>query len=346
MTIKVHFTGPLGYRLRSAAELSNAIAAVTTRRSLKGRRRPGWNWFMEVGRQFLKRQLKAAFQMRDARQARRYLDSIVISSPGPALNIRPVTHQKFRGNWFCGGPVEAGVTLLYFHGGGYSFYPRAYTTFITQLTLAAKSRTFALDYSLSPEYRFPVQLEESMDAYRWLLNSGIDPDNLVLLGDSAGGNLALAMLLTARDARLPMPALAVLLSPATDFETNYTSMVTNEDSDWIDQNMLARWANSFCDASQHADPLVSPIRADLRGLPPIYMQAGKAEILYDSIHAFADQALAQGADLVLESWDDMNHVFQIFAPDVPQSVEALHRIGQVIDARVRNHEAAEAVLSS
>ena len=134
------------------------------------------------------------------------------------------------------------ATVLYFHGGGYSFYPRAYANFIALITLAAKSRTFALDYRLSPEHRFPAQLEDALNAYRWLLETGVDPDHLVLAGDSAGGNLALALLLAARDSKLPLPALAIALSPPTDFETNHASIVRNQDSDWIDKRMLDQWA--------------------------------------------------------------------------------------------------------
>ena len=99
--------------------------------------------------------------------------------------------------------------------------------------------------------------------------------------------------------------------------------------------MLQQWADWFCDAAQRRDPLVSPLRADLSGLPPIYIQAGRAEILYDSIQAFADRAQKQGADVVLETWENMNHVFQMFGLDSPQSAEALQKIAQVIDERVK-----------
>ena len=92
--------------------------------------------------------------------------------------------------------------------------------------------------------------------------------------------------------------------------------------------MLEQWADWFCERAERWHPLVSPVWADLRGLPPIYIQAGGAEILYDSIQAFADRARKQGADVVLETWKNMNHVFQMFGPDVPQSAEALRRLGK------------------
>lgn len=209
---------------------------------------------------------------------------------------------------------------------------------IALITVAAKSRTYALDYRLSPEHRFPAQLEDAFQAYRWLLDSGVAAHELVIAGDSAGGNLTLALLLTIRDAKLPLPALAVALSPATDFDlgtgpmANGTSLCDNEAWDWIDRRMLVHWADWFCSPAQKRDPLVSPIYADLRGLPPIYIQAGGAEILYDSIQAFAQRAREQGANVTLDIWPTMNHDFQMFGYHAPQSREALQRIGAFVGA--------------
>ena len=354
MTARINFRGPPRYRLRSAAELSQAIFEASARRTIKGPRLPGWTWFVEVATEVLKRQTLVAFQMSDVTEARRYLDSVVFVSPALSeVSITPVVEEKFRGSWFAGkdSAGESGkkneprVNVLYFHGGGYSYYPQAYSNFIALITLAAKSRTFALDYRLSPEHRFPAQLEDALNAYRWLLGMGVDPESLIVAGDSAGGNLTLALLLAARESKLPLPALAIALSPPTDLEAVFieTELSSRPSVDWIDKPMLEQWSKWFCDAAESRNPLVSPLRADLRGLPPIYIQAGRAEILYSSIQAFADRARQQGADVVLESWEDMTHVFQMFGLDSPQSAEALRKIGQAIDARVRGQKDREAV---
>jgi acetyl esterase/lipase len=346
MTARIHFSGPHRYRLRSAAELSQTILEASARRALKGPRLPGWNWFVELATAVLKQQTLTALRLGDVKEARRYLDSVMISSPALSeVSITPVAHEKFRGSWFAAKRVagkneEPGVSVLYFHGGGYSFYPRAYANFIALITQAAKSRTFALDYRLTPEHRFPAQLEDALNAYRWLLENGADPARLIFAGDSAGGNLTLALLLAAREAKLPLPALALVLSPPTDFDPDH---IGTGDFDWIEKPMLKQWADWFCDSAERRNPLVSPLWADLRGLPPIYIQAGRVEILYSSIQAFVDHAQKQGADVVLESWEDMNHDFQMFGSDSPQSAEALRRIEQVIDARVRKQKNMEAV---
>jgi epsilon-lactone hydrolase len=344
MTIQIHFTGPIQYRLQRAAELSRSLVEVSTRRTFKGPRRPGWNWFVELGTHVLRRQLITAFNMTDVKRARTYLDSVVISSQACSeVVLANVVQEKFRGTWVAGKRAQSGVTVLYLHGGGYSFYPRAYAHFVALITLAAEAKTFALDYRLAPEHRFPAQLEDALSAYRWLLETGTDPEDLVIIGDSAGGNLALALLLAARDSHLALPALAIVLSPATDFVSDYPSISSNQEFDWINERMLRSWAEWFCDPAQRKDPFVSPLRADLRDLPPIHMQAGRCEILHDSIQAFADRGRSQGADVILESWEDMTHVFQMFGADAPQSSAALRRIGEVINMRVRGREKKKTV---
>jgi len=341
MVSQIYFAGPVEYRLRSAADAGRAIAQASAHRILHGPKRPGWNWYMETGTEILKKQVTSALTCGSVTDARKYLDAMLIHFPALAeVNITPMTEEKFRGTWFLGHHGPSSTTLLYLHGGGYSFYPRAYAGFIAQITLAAKSRTFALDYRLAPEHRFPAQLDDAVHAYRWLLQGNVDPCHLVVAGDSAGANLTLALLLKLRELALPLPALAVVLSPPTNFESE---AIGSDDFDWISKPALLQWRDWFCDGAQRRDPLVSPLRADLRGLPLIYVQAGRCEVLYDSIRAFADRADSQGADLILESWEDMNHVFQIFGPEVPQSVEALKRIGDVISRRTLPRERKEPV---
>jgi acetyl esterase/lipase len=336
MFARIDFQGTVRYRIRSAAQLAGTVTTVTTRRLLKGPRRPGWNWWVEVATELLNRQLRAAFEMNAVQEARSFLDSMVVRSPALSqVTITPLSQQKFKGAWFVGKDAQPQVTVLYLHGGGYSFYPKSYANLIALITLAAQSKTLALDYRLSPEHRFPFQLEDAVHAYRWLLDT-VEPENVVVAGDSAGGNLALALLLRAREAKLPLPSLAIALSPATDF----TIQPASDDCDWIEPRMLARWAGWFCDSAQNCDALVSPALADLRGLPPIYIQAGGCEVLYDSIRAFAEVARRHGAEVTLDAWEDMNHDFQLFGPDAPQSAEALRRIGEVIGARAAGRQIA------
>jgi acetyl esterase/lipase len=311
-----------------------------------GPRCASWNLAAELGTEILKRHLQAAFGMRDVNEARSYLDSL--AQPSRALSqVRTtnVVEENFKGSWVLPDNANCDVTILYLHGGGYSFYPRSfYDNLAAMIALAARSRIFALDYRLSPEYKFPAQLEDATNAYRWLLGQGADPRRLAVAGDSAGGNLTLALLLSLRDSKLPLPALAVCLSPAVDFEGRDAGAPGSSEYDWITQPMALQWADWFCTEQQRSDPLVSPLHADLRGLPPIYIQAGGSEILLPGIQTFVQRAREQGADVVLEIWEAMNHDFQALGEDVPQSAEAIRRIGEVVASRLRQKNEQPAAL--
>ena len=224
MNARIHFTGPIRYRLRCAAELMQAVLEVSARRAVQ-RPTPAE---LELVRGTGDTNVEAA-------DACRFPDgrcegSASLSGFGCDQFAGTVRGEHYagragevQGKLVCRQEHRAACTVLYFHGGGYSFYPQAYANFIALITQAAKSRTFALDYRLSPEHRFPAQLEDALNAYRWLLETGADPESLIFAGDSAGGNLALALLLAVRDRKLPLPALAVALSPPTDFESRPAS---------------------------------------------------------------------------------------------------------------------------
>jgi acetyl esterase/lipase len=137
--------------------------------------------------------------------------------------------------------------------------------------------------------------------------------------------------------QLPLPALAIALSPPTDFATDWPSFTQNAKYDWIQKPMLEKWAESFCSVQDRRNPLVSLSQADFTHLCPIYVQYGEAEILRDSIQDFAKHANSQAAKVTFESWPEMNHVFQIFGTYSPQSAEALSRIGKVIHEFVSPH---------
>jgi acetyl esterase/lipase len=333
---RLQFSGPGQYRAKSVAILCRATADVCLRRLLKGPRCPSWNLAAELSTEILKRQLVVAFEMPDLNEARRYLESVTIESH--ALSKVTTTDnslENFKGSWFVPRDLDSATTILYLHGGGYSFYPKsAYRNMAAMIATTAKAKLFALDYRLSPEHKFPAQLTDATNAYRWLLNMGVNPQQLVIAGDSAGGNLTLASLLSLRDLKLPLPALAICLSPATDFESRGVGAPPSTDFDWITQKMAVKWADWYCSPEERCNPLVSPLNANLQGLPPIYIQAGGAEILLPSMQMFVERAKVQGADVILETWPGMNHDFQMFGYDVPQSAEAIARIGEVIASHI------------
>jgi monoterpene epsilon-lactone hydrolase len=325
MSAKTHLSGPNSYRIKLLSNLSLALAETVARRVRNGPLLPGWNWAVELTTEVLRRQLTTAFNLPDINEARRFLDSFELfpATPGQ-LRRTPVP----TGEWFE--VPQPAVTVLYFHGGGYTFYPRAYSYFLAHIAQAAHARLFALDYRLAPEHKFPAQLNDAIAAYTRLLAEGVSLNTLVIAGDSAGGHLALGCLLKLRELRLPLPALTVALSPPPDFQTEWPSFVQNARFDWIERPMLEKWADCFCSPGERTDPLISLVKADFRSLCPIYIQFGEAEILRDSIQDFAKRANAKQANIIFESWPEMNHVFQIFGSYAPQSAAALSQIGKVI----------------
>ena len=343
-TALFHTSGRLSYRLRSFLALLRSSAYVSFRRSLHGPLLPVWSWRLEFGTHFLRRQMKTAFGMQDIQAGREYEDSLTLFSPAVAqVSIEPAsfihdctnnpgeqTGREIRGRWFI--PIEAApqATMLYLHGGGYAYYSKAHANLIALVTIAANTKTYAPDYRLIPEHPYPAQLDDALAAYRWLLESGVSPERLVVAGDSAGGNLTLALLLALREAQTPLPALAVCISPWTDAGNSGESMESNQPFDWPQKRMAEKWAEWLCNGSDPKDPHLSPIHADLRGLPHIFIQAGETEILFDMIRAFADNAKRQGSDVVLEVWENMNHDFQAFGDGMPQSQAALSHIGRVV----------------
>lgn len=326
--------GRWSYRIRSVLVLYWSLLYVFAARLVRGPRLPGWTWLFEVAIHFLRRQTITAFDMQSPAESREYADALVFHSPAvEQVRIKPVT-APVKGHWFEPKSGVRDVTVLHLHGGGYAYYATAHHNLIALVTLAAKSKTFALDYRLIPEHPFPAQLEDALAAYRWLLASGTLPERLVVIGDSAGGNLVLALLLSLRDSLSPLPALGICIAPWTDVANPGDSMSGNEAYDWVEKRMADKWAEWFCKGKDPGNPAISPVQADLKGLPPIYMQAGSAEILHDMICAFAEKARAQGADVTLEVWQNMNHDFPAFGDTIPESREALQRIGEVISGKI------------
>ena len=291
---------------------------------------------MELGTAAVRANLKQAFRSSEIAEQRRFLDCMTLDSPLlKQVRREALAVDGFRGEVFRPSAATERV-LLYLHGGGFALYPKAsYASMLALMSVTMQATTYALDYRLAPEHPFPAALDDARGAYEWLLASGVEARQIIVAGDSAGANMTISLLCELRDRKRPLPALGVALSPATEFDTERPSMRSNERYDWISGDMALMWRDFYCSTEQRSDPRVSPIHANLRDLPPIYVQAGRAEILYDSSRAFATEAKRQGADVRLDSWEDMNHVFQMFGEDAPQSKEALQRISEMVTSVLR-----------
>jgi len=234
------------------------------------------------------------------------------------------------GEWITPPGVSGDITVYWLHGGGYSIGSvNTHARTVSQIAAACDARAFAVDYRLAPENPFPAGLDDAVAGYRWLLGQGVDPARLVIGGDSAGGGLTLATLQRLREAGDPLPAATVLLSPWTDLEGTGESIKTRREADpMIDPDMMPEMARGYHPDGDLRNPLVSPLHADFTGLPPMLIQVGDAEVLLDDSTRVAQRAEAAGVDVTLEVNDEMIHVFQLFAPLLPEAVAAIARIGE------------------
>jgi acetyl esterase/lipase len=231
--------------------------------------------------------------------------------------------------------------LLYLHGGAYVIgSPRTHRQLVSHTARAAGVVAVLPDYRLAPEHPFPAAIDDAVAVYNGLLASGFKPEDIIISGDSAGGGLSVATLLQLRHAGLPMPAAAVLLSPFLDVTGSGESATTRADRDpWFDVADLHVVAAYYCpDESEWQNPLVSPVFANVAGLPPMLIQVGDDEILLSDSTRLAKKLEAEGVEVELEVWPHMWHVFQMFIRKMPESGAAVRKIAAYIQKRFSSSE--------
>lgn len=248
------------------------------------------------------------------------------------------------GEWVRHDNATRGRVIFYLHGGGYCIGNiDSHRELLCRLALSGATSVFAIDYRLAPEHPFPAQLEDSIAAYRWLIDDqGIDPAGIVIAGDSAGGGLTLSTLIRLRDRGEALPAAAVCLSPWADLEARGGSFLSNERFDYLSRPAVRKFARRFVAKHDLRNPLAAPVHADLTGLPPLLIQAGGAESLLDDSLTLARKARDAGVAVELDVWPGMVHVWQLFAAFVPQGKAAIDDIGRF----VRHHTGGAADVAS
>jgi epsilon-lactone hydrolase len=226
--------------------------------------------------------------------------------------------------------------ILYLHGGGYVIgSPSLYRHLTWRLAAAGRACVLAVDYRLAPEYPFPAALDDAIAAYEWLVASGADPRQVTVIGDSAGGGLAFALLLRCRDeGRLPLPAGVVALSPWTDLALTGPSLSRYATADpFLDVNGMLPIVACYLGGANPRHPYASPLYGDPKGLPPALIQVGSDEVLHDDATRMADRLREAGCAVALEIWPRMPHVWHLFASIVPEARRAIARIGSFVAER-------------
>lgn len=225
--------------------------------------------------------------------------------------------------------------ILYFHGGGYATGSIAtHRDLACRLSAVSGVRVLLVDYRLAPEHPFPAAVADGTAVYHYVLQNGFTPEQIILGGDSAGGGLALALLLALRDGGQALPAAAFALSPWVDLALTGESLHSNAANDPVlTMAQLQEFAGWYLGNTDPHTPLASPLYADLKGLPPLLIQVGTAEILLDDARRLAAQAEAAGVPVTLDEWPEMIHGWQGFAAFLPEAFEALERMGTFVSDR-------------
>lgn len=262
-------------------------------------------------------------------------DKIAPKKTPAGITLDIVSDGALKGEWHRAANAEAGRTVLYLHGGGYVFgSPKSHRGLTFELAQQARADVFSLDYRLAPEHPYPAAVDDALAAYQRLLEEGRDPAAIVVGGDSAGGGLSLALLLCCKERALPMPAGAVLYSPWTDLAATGASYDVNESSDVMFKKLhVAEGARRYYGDADPKTPLISPLYADLSGLPPMLTFVSDTELLLDDSTRLHEKLIAAGVDARLVTERGLAHVWPLFYPSFPEAGKSIAQSADFIRER-------------
>ena len=256
----------------------------------------------------------------------------------PCCAAVPVSADGIYALWLAAEGADPNKRILYLHGGGYILGSlRAYQGLGSHLSSATGASVLLIDYRLAPEDKFPAGVEDVKTAFTWMLENGPggagSADKTYIAGDSAGGGLSLASTLAMRDEGLSLPDGVIALSPWTELDPTSTSFEENSETDpFLSREGITGMADAYVNSPEDkTNPLASPLFASFKGFPDLLIQVGSREMLLDDAKRVAQKAVEEGCKVDLQVWEDMVHVWQGYAPFLPEAVEALEAIGNFVN---------------
>jgi epsilon-lactone hydrolase len=277
----------------------------------------------------------------DVNQQRRQLRELASAQPLPAeLTVTAAALGGVPTAEITVDGVEPRHVVLYFHGGVYVIGDAFQAADLaSQVGRRIRAKVISVDYRLAPEHPYPAAVDDALAAYEALLRNGTAPSDIVFAGESAGGGLAVATLVNARDRGLPLPAAAFAMSPYADLTLAGTTMETKREADpLLSRELLQPRVTDYAAGQDAALGLISPIFADLSGLPPLIIQAGTHEVLLDDAIRLARQAATADVEVTLDITPRVPHVFQAYHAILDEAAAALDRAGQLLSALLASAE--------
>jgi acetyl esterase/lipase len=286
----------------------------------------------------LGRRMAACSQQLPQVAARAAMEEYFTIPPLAGVRRLPASPGSLQAEWLLERDSDGSRRMLFLHGGGYvAGGITAYRNFAMWIAQATRCAVLLIEYRLAPEHPFPAALEDAVAAFRWMREHGPDGPaaarRAFVLGDSAGGGLALATLLALRERNAPGADAAVTFSAWTDLTNSGASMIENQDPELAAVKAVPDlFAGLYLQGADPRHPLASPLFANLEGLAPLLMQASAAEQFRDDTVRVAQKILSAGGEARLDLWPDLVHVWQGFAPQLPEAIEALRRAGEFIQS--------------
>ncbi len=274
-------------------------------------------------------------------EQRRLLRELLSAQPLPAdVTVTAATLGAVPTAEITVAGIEQRHVVLYFHGGVYVMSDAFLAAGLaSQVGRRTRAKVISVDYRLAPEHPYPAAVDDALAAYEALLDNGIAPSDVAFAGESAGGGLAIATLVNARDHGLPLPAAAFVMSPYADLTLAGATMETKREIDpLLSREALQARVNDYTSGQDAALDLISPIFADLSGLPPLIIQAGSHEVLLDDAVRLAGRAAAADVEVTLDITPRVPHVFQAYSPILDEAAAALDRAGLLLSAHLASAE--------
>ncbi len=259
-------------------------------------------------------------------------DELYLSFPstGP-FKLREEKDAPVPSYWIVTPESSQERVLLFFHGGLFNMgSTHSHQNLCQEISQVTGYSILSVDYRLAPEHPFPAALEDALDSYLWLVEEGFQPQDTVVTGISAGGNLALSTLLALKRKEEPLPRAAVAQSPIVDLTFPVVYQHLKDVEDWIDYDSMHKLMGSYLWGQDPSNFLLSPVYGDLEGLPPIFLQAGSCELLLCDVNRFRDLAIELEVKVNLEVWQGMFHAWQMFPSLLPEAEQSLESVGKFV----------------